>query len=167
MPYKDMLVKLYDLNNDWNDIYPSLKGQGIEIRKPIGPEKHFLLNWVGDNFSSGWVSEFDTALSNRPVSCFIAQHEASIIGFGCYDAAALGFFGPLGVVQTARGKGIGRALSKACLMDMRLKGYGYAVIGMAESQEFYKKVAGAIEIPNSSPGIYRSCSDFNSQSPNE
>jgi hypothetical protein len=45
-------------------------------------------------------------------------------------------------------------------MDMRLKGYGYAIIGMAESQDFYKKVAGAVEIPDSSPGIYRSCVCF-------
>ena len=161
MPFNDMLVKLYDLNNDWNDIYSALKGQDVEIRKPIGPEKHFLIKWVADNFTSGWASELDTALSNRPVSCFIAQHETSILGFACYDAAALGFFGPLGVIPSARSKGIGRALSKACLLDMQLKGYAYAIIGMAESPEFYKKVAGAIEIPDSSPGIYRSCMSSN------
>ncbi len=155
MAYHDMLVKLYDLKND--QCYMSaLTEQGIEIRKPIGSEKHDLLRWVGDNFSPGWSSELDTALSNRPVSCFIAQHETSILGFGCYDATALGFFGPVGVLQDARGKGLGGALTQACLMDMRLKGYGYAIIGMAEAQDFYQKVAGAVEIPDSSPGIYRS-----------
>lgn len=163
MPYHDMLVKLYDLNYGLNydqQSIPELRAQGIETRKPMGPEKHQLLKWVEDNFSSGWASELDTALSNRPVSCFIAQHETSILGFACYDATALGFFGPLGVIQSERGKGIGEALTKACLMDMHLKGYGYAIIGMAESQDFYKKVAGAVEIPDSSPGIYRSCVCF-------
>lgn len=159
MPYHDMLVKLYDLNNDPHSI-PDLRAQEIEIRKPIGPEKHELLKWVEKNFSSGWASEFDTALSNRPVSCFIAQHKTLILGFACYDATALGFFGPLGVIPTERGKGIGETLTKACLTDMRLKGYGYAIIGMTESQDFYKKVAGAVEIPGSSPGIYRSCVSF-------
>ncbi|MCK5647834.1 MAG: GNAT family N-acetyltransferase [Gammaproteobacteria bacterium] len=164
MPYHDMLVKLYDVNNDWHDIYSSLKGQDVKIRKPIGPEKHCLIKWAGDNFSSGWASELDMALSNRPVSCFIAQQESAILGFACYDAAALGFFGPLGVIRSARSKGIGRALTRACLLDMRLKGYGYAIIGMAESAEFYKKVAGAIEIPDSSPGIYRACIALKPQS---
>lgn len=156
MPYHDMLVKLYDLDYDQQDI-SDLKGQGIEIRKPIGPEKYDLLLWVEANFSHSWASELDTALSNRPVSCFIAQYKTSILGFACYDATALGFFGPLGVIQSSRGKGIGGALTKACLMEMWLKGYGYTIIGMVESQGFYKKVAGAVEIPDSSPGIYRSC----------
>ncbi|MEW8692978.1 MAG: hypothetical protein AB2535_18225, partial [Candidatus Thiodiazotropha endolucinida] len=73
-----------------------------------------------------------------------------------YDATALGFFGPLGVVESARGNGIGSSLTKACLLDMRLKGYGYAVVGMADTSDFYRKVANAVEIPDSSPGIYQS-----------
>lgn len=154
-----MLVKLYDQDFEPPNIL-NLSSLGIEIRKPIGPEKRELMKWVEENFSHGWASEFDTALSNRPVSCFIAIKRTSVIGFACYDATALGFFGPLGVIHSERGKGLGHALTKACLMDMRLKGYGYAIIGMAESPDFYKKVAGAVEIPDSSPGIYHSCISF-------
>jgi hypothetical protein len=38
---------------------------------------------------------------------------------------------------------------------MRLKGYGYAIVGAVEDTEYYKKTVGALEIPDSSPGIYK------------
>ena len=41
-----------------------------------------------------------------------------------------------------------------CLVLAAL-GYAYAVIGAAHSAEFYRKHAGAIEIPDSDPGFYR------------
>ncbi len=62
----------------------------------------------------------------------------------------------MGVIESARGSGTGTALTRASLFDMRLKGYGYAIVGMAGPVEFYKKVADAVEIPDSYPGIYRS-----------
>jgi len=34
-------------------------------------------------------------------------------------------------------------------------GYGYAIIGGVGPADFYTKVAGAVEIEGSSPGIYR------------
>ena len=38
---------------------------------------------------------------------------------------------------------------------MKLKGYGYGVVGMTEQFEFYGKAVGAVEIPGSVPGIWR------------
>jgi predicted N-acetyltransferase YhbS len=67
----------------------------------------------------------------------------------------LGFFGPGGVAESYRAKGIGAALLMSCLLDMRLKGYGYAIIGDVGPVEFYRKVVGAIEIPDSTPGFYK------------
>ncbi|MEJ2098856.1 MAG: hypothetical protein P8X68_02615 [Desulfobacterales bacterium] len=43
----------------------------------------------------------------------------------------------------------------ACLLDMKLKGYGYAIVGAVENSEYYKKAVGALEIPDSAPGIYK------------
>ena len=68
-------------------------------------------------------------MSNHPISCFVAVQNQQIIGFACYDATALGFFGPTGVIEESRGKGVGKALLLACMLDMKLKGYGYAIIG--------------------------------------
>jgi GNAT superfamily N-acetyltransferase len=150
----DMLVKLYELKDDWSFI--AEQGElGITIRKPIGPEKQLIVDWVRENFSDAWASETDRAISNTPISNFIAIQGGSLIGFACYDATALGFFGPIGVLESCRGKGTGRALLLACLLDMKLKGYGYAIIGAVGPAEFYAKSAGAAEIPDSSPGLWK------------
>ena len=150
----DMLVKLYDLPNDWTFIREQ-EEKGVVIRKPIGPEKHVLMDWVKGNFGDAWCSETDVAASNSPVTCFVAIREGKLIGFACYDATALGFFGPLGVEEPHRGQGTGIALLKACLLDMKLKGYGYAVIGSVGPEEFYRKTVGAVVIPDSAPGLYK------------
>ena len=150
----DMLVKLYNLADNW-DFIAAQAALGVTIRKPIGPENHLVIAWVHDRFSAKWASEVAVALHNHPVSCFIAIKDEAIIGFACYDATTLGFFGPTGVAEARRGRGTGGALLLACLLDMKLKGYGYAIIGAAGPTDFYRKVAGAEVIPDSSPGVYR------------
>ncbi len=149
----DMLVKLYDLEDDWHFI-AGQKDQGITVRKPIGPEKQLIVQWVSDNFGSAWAAETDVALANEPRTCFVAVKEAEMIGFACYDATALGYFGPIGVDRRHRRKETGAALLKACLLDMKLKGYGYAIVGAVKDTGFFKKAVGAVEIPESTPGLY-------------
>ena len=150
----DMLVKLYNLDHNW-DFVAKQESLGITIRKPIGPEYAIIVEWVREMFNASWASEVEAALHTHPVSCFIAVKDEAIVGFACYDATALGFFGPTGVDVAQRGQGTGGALLMACLLDMKLKGYGYAVIGAAGPVEFYRKVVGAEPIPDSSPGVYR------------
>ena len=150
----DMLVKLYELELDWSFVSEQAL-LGITVRKPIGPEKHLLVDWVREQFSDAWASETDCAMSNSPSSCFVAIQDEELIGFGCYDATALGFFGPVGVLEACRGRGTGEALLLACLLDMKLKGYGYAVIGAVGPAEFYRKTVGAVEIPDSAPGLWK------------
>jgi GNAT superfamily N-acetyltransferase len=150
----DMLVKLYTLQDDWWFLDQQEK-LGISVRKPIGPEKHFIIDWVRTKFNSLWASEVDQAISRSPVSCFVAIRDGQLIGFSCYDATALGFFGPTGVDEEFRGLGTGKALLLAALLDMKLKGYGYAVIGAVGPAEFYEKVVGAVEIPDSTPGLWK------------
>lgn len=149
----DMLVKLYDLP----DPHASLSAQaaqGITIRKPIGPEHRGVIDWMLREFSDAWASEAQAALTNRPVSCWVAIQAGALLGVACYDATARGYFGPVGVHPGAQGRGTGTALLRACLHDMRSVGYGYAVIGGAAAPEFYHRSVGATEIPGSSPGLY-------------
>ena len=150
----DMLIKLYEIADDWRFLAEQKK-LGITIRKPIGPEKHVIVNWVSEQFGAGWASETDMAVANRPRSCFVAVKDAVIVGFACYDATGLGFFGPIGVERLHRNRGTGTALMTACLLDMKLKGYGYAVVGSVQATKYYEKTIGAWEIPHSSPGIYK------------
>ena len=150
----DMLVRLYDIKDDRGYLQRQA-ARGVTLRKPIGLEKHLVIDWVKSNFGTSWASETDVALSNRPVTCFLALHSETLLGFACYDATALGFFGPGGVVESHRGQGTGAALLLSCLADMRSKGYGYAIVGDVGPAEFYKKAVGAVEIADSTPGLYR------------
>ncbi|MEN4099130.1 MAG: GNAT family N-acetyltransferase [Anaerolineaceae bacterium] len=147
-------MKLYELNNDWRFLQEQEK-TGVTIRKPIGPEKHYIIDWVRAHFNPLWASEVDQAISNQPITCYIAIYKGQLIGFSCYDATALGFFGPTGVDENFRGKGTGKALLLAALLDMKLKGYGYAIIGAVGPVEFYSKVVGAVEIPGSTPSLWK------------
>ena len=144
----DMLIKLYAL-------FGAVDGlASIPLRKPIGPEHGAIADWVADRFGPGWASEVQVALTNRPVTLWIATRGTELLGFACYDATARGYFGPIGVAESARGQGLGAALLLACLHDMRAGGYGYAIAGGVGAPEFFRRVAGAIEIPDSMPGLY-------------
>jgi hypothetical protein len=152
MPH-DMLVKLYNIEDDWSFIKDQKK-KGIAIKRAIGPEKSIVVNWAGDYFSEVWKNEADVSFSNNPISCFVAVRDARMIGFACYDTTKLGFFGPTGVAEECRGLGTGKALLMACMLDMKLKGYGYAAIGAVGPAKFYEKAVGAVIIPDSWPGVY-------------
>ena len=150
----DLLVKLYTLP-DAGETLEKLSRKGIEIKRAIAPEKHHVLNWVGEKFSKGWASECDAAFSNIPCSCFVAVKDSRIAGFACYDATARGFFGPIGVEETLRGTGLGKGLLTRTLEAMREAGYGYAIVGWAGPADFFKKTVGATVIEGSDPGVYK------------
>lgn len=150
----DMLVKLYELPQA-APIMNKLAEAGIEIRRPIAPEKHLVVQWVREHFNEGWASETEVAFSNNPVSCCIAIEKGEMIGFACYEATAKNYFGPTGVDVSTRGKGVGTGLLIASMHALRELGYGYAIIGGAGPVEYYNKTVGAIPIENSVPGIYK------------
>jgi GNAT superfamily N-acetyltransferase len=125
------------------------------VRRAFAAEKRLVCDWIAAQFDSAWASECEAALTRIPVACFLAVRDRELLGFACYDATARGFFGPTGVAESERSQGIGAALLRAALEDMAHQGYAYAIIGAADSVDFYRKHAGAIEIPDSDPGFYR------------
>lgn len=150
----DMLVKLYTLP----ELAPVVLQQnqaGIAIRRALPPEKHLVTKWITDTFAALWASECDVAFTRQPPSCFLAIDQGNLCGFACYEATCKNFFGPTGVSESHRGRGIGKALLLACLHAMRVEGYAYAIIGGVGPAEFYQKTVGAIEIEGSTPGIYK------------
>ena len=132
----------------------TLDGVAVRLRKPTGPEHAGVARWVAEHFGAGWASEVQVALNNRPVSVWIATQRAGLLGFACFDATARGFFGPLGVADAMRSRGVGAALLRVCLQDMRAAGYGYAIAGGVGAPDFFRRVAGAVDIPDSTPGLY-------------
>lgn len=152
----DLLVKLHGPSfapNAASERYGA-EESGIRVRRAMAYEKHQVVDWVRLHFGTGWASECDVAFGNRPIACHIATENGAILGFVCHDSTSRGMLGPLGVMESARGRGIGRGLLQAGLHAMAAAGYAYAVIGGAGSLEFYRRVVDVIEIPDSSPGIY-------------
>lgn len=145
----DLLVKLYELPP-----LPPPRDAQWRVRKVMAPEVSVVAEWVGESFSKAWADEFRKAAGNWPVTAFIAARNGKVLGFACYDAVALGVFGPTGIAEEHRGAGLGRALLLACLHDMAARGYAYAVIGGSGPDAFYERAVGAVKIPGSEPGFY-------------
>lgn len=145
----DLLVKLYDL--------PEFKEEdGFRIKRPMSPERRTVVRWVDERFGERWASEVEMAFSGHPIRCFVAlDADREMRGFACYDTSFRGFFGPTGVDEEFRGKGIGTALLLHSLHAMAELGYAYAVIGHSGADEYYRKTVGAIPIQDSEPGPYR------------
>lgn len=145
----DMLVKLYDLP-------PAPTGPNdAEVRRLLLPEKHLLIPWVERVFSAGWADECEAACTRQPPSCFVAVRGGQWLGFCVYDGVARGMLGPIGVAPAMRRCGLGTALVRAALGDMRAQGYAYAVVGWVQSEAFFAAAAGALPIPGSEPGLFR------------
>lgn len=154
----DLLVKLYELP-PLQPAHEAVADNSITIRRALVPERSVVIDWVASRFSRPWADECRVATSRHPVSCFVATTEKDgafhLLGFACYNATYQGFFGPIGVDETHRGKGIGSALTLTALHAMRNEGFAYAVIGAAKDAAWFHEVAGATVIERSSPGPYR------------
>lgn len=148
----DLLVRLYDLPAF--EAESRVRDAGIVVRRALPPEREIVLDWIRARFSTFWVSEAALCLSQHPTTIYLAVRGNDLLGFACYDGTAKGFFGPTGVDETERGKGIGEALLITTLRGLREAGYGYAVIGDPGPVEFYRKRLETLEIPKSAPGIY-------------
>lgn len=148
----DMLVKLYTLP-DLEPVIAQQRAAGVVVRRALPPEKHVIVQWVRREFGDIWASETDVSFARSPVGCFIAVAGQQMLGFACYETTCKDYFGPTGVSEAARGRGIGKALLLAALHALRAEGYAYAIIGAVGPAEFYSKVVGATLIPDSTPGI--------------
>ena len=145
----DLLVNLLKL--------PSLEPSpdpAVNIRRAQPFEITPVRQFIEENFSIAWADEISVGLANNPVTVFIATREGRIIGFAGYECTRKAFFGPTGVDERERGRGIGRSLLIAALYGLRELGYVYGIIGAAGPVEFYQEAVGAIVIPDSDPGLY-------------
>jgi GNAT superfamily N-acetyltransferase len=150
----DMLVKLYNQKHE-HILLESLSSEGVKVCRAHPADRARIAEFA-KTFSDAWENECLASFGNNPPSCFIAAKEGALLGFACYDATAKNFFGPIGVDDSARGMGVGRALLNSCLMAMISDGYGYAIIGWVseENYKFYKTCCDAVLIKDSFPGVY-------------
>ena len=145
----DLLVNLLKL-----PARESLIDHEVIIRRAQPFEITPVREFIKTNFSIAWADEISVGFANKPVSVFIATRDRRVIGFAGYECTRKAFFGPTGVDEAERGRGIGKALLLESLWGLRELGYVYGIIGAAGPVEFYQQTVGAIVIPDSEPGIY-------------
>jgi len=102
-----------------------------------------VLAFIEKEFGRIWRFE----ASNAGDNLFYVEVEGEVAGFAAHDAnnRGLGFFGPTGVARTHRGRGLGAALLRASLADLRRLGYERAIIPWTDALDFYRKACGATE----------------------
>ncbi len=149
----DMLVDLYKMP-EHDGYLKELKENGVEIKCAMAPSRQLIFDFIKENFSERWAYEAEKGIWKDMPSTFVAVKDGKIIGFASYDVTGLGYFGPLGVLESERKGGVGRALTLRCLDAMREKGYGYAIIGWVGPAKFYEKVANAVIIEGDHKAIY-------------
>jgi GNAT superfamily N-acetyltransferase len=149
----DLLVNLLKLP-PLDPLIDEQKEAGINIRRAQPFEMTSVREFVESNFSISWADEISIGFAHQPITVYIATRESRVIGFAAYECTRRSFFGPTGVAEDDRGRGVGKALLVAALWGLREMGYVYAIIGHAGPMEFYREAVGAIPITGSEPGIY-------------
>ena len=149
----DLLVNLFKLP-PLERAFTKITDASVNIRRAQPFEITPVREFIKSNFSIAWADEVSVGFAHKPVTVYIATRDARVIGFAGYECTRKAFFGPTGVAENERGRGIGKALLIASLWGLRELGYVYGIIGGAGPVEFYQEAVGAIEIPESEPGIY-------------
>ena len=145
----DLIVNLLKLRS-----LERLNDDSVNIRRAQPFEITPVREFVEQHFSQGWADEISVGFSNKPISIVIATRDGRVIGFAGYECTRKAFFGPMGVSERERGRGVGTALLIASLWGLRELGYVYAIIGSAGPADFYQRTVGATVIPDTEPGIY-------------
>jgi GNAT superfamily N-acetyltransferase len=150
----DMLVRLYALP-DPAPYDARTASAGVVVRRLDAWDRAPLRRFVEGHFTENWASEADFAFAGgHPITGFVAIEGGAIAGFAVYETSRRGFFGPTGVREDLRGKGVGASLLFRCLEGMRDMGYAYAIIGGVGPAEFYAKVCSATVIEGSEASVY-------------
>ena len=149
----DMLVNLLRLP-PVDEASEGLRAAGLVVRRARPWEQTPVREFVARHFGRAWADEISVGFARQPVSVYVAARDGRLVGFAAYECTRRNFFGPAGVAEAERGRGLGRALLLASLWAMREMGYAYAVIGGVGPADFYAHAVGATVIPDSSPGVY-------------
>ncbi len=134
-----LLIDLDDALFTQDDVHHEIEAldreRGIYCgREHRTPER--VLAWIDDRF--GGTASYEAAAGG----IWLAQEAGEFVGFAAFDARGLayddlrfwmardgvGIVGPIGVVPSARGRGIGRTLLHAAAFSMRERGYRQALV---------------------------------------
>jgi len=114
-------------------------------RRPSHAEGSRVLAFIEREFGRIWRFEAAKAFDTGLPQIFITEDAGDVTGFAAHDVnnRGLGFFGPTGVANAMRGRGLGCALLRSSLADLRRLGFDRAVIPWTDALPFYDKCCGA------------------------
>ncbi len=119
---------------------------GFLFRKARLQEKKELVSWVRDTFSPFWAYEVSCGFSEDSTSIWLAEHKGEVVGFSAYSVLEPDWFGPIGVDERVRGKGIGTVLLYKAISSLRLDGHRFVTIPWTELLFFYSQLPGIVSI---------------------
>ncbi len=139
----DMRVDLARADLDTAAEEAALRAEGIVLRRATADDMPATLAMVDSYFSPGWHIEVADSDLFDPRPVFIAASGDQIVSFAAYDVSGPRRFGPTGTNPAWRRKGIGGALLKLCLRDLRDRGAAECEIGWVGPIGFYARAVGA------------------------
>jgi mycothiol synthase len=116
---------------------------GVEIRRLTASEAPDFQRWMHTAWEAEWAREVRLTLARDPISCFVALENGEYLGFAACDTNRLGWFGPMGTSEAARGRGVGATLLRCCLRDYLDRGAAECQVAWVGPQDFYRKAVGA------------------------
>jgi len=130
---------------------PVLKKEGYKYERVQHEDFDKTYDFVKQQFPSNtWAAEVKFSFTFNPPSTFIAKDtNNNIVGWATHSQFFPGSFGPTGVKESLRGKGIGTLLFLWCLWDIKQKGVDNCEIMWVggDTVKFYSKAIGAYISP--------------------
>jgi len=139
----DMAVDLAAADLDTSAVEASLAQRGIALRRATHEDLPAIATFALQTFSEGWRQETLFTARWQKLPLFVAFDGAQVVGFAAYDVCGPARFGPTGTRPDYRRYGIGGALLKMCLRDLRERGDHICEISWAGPLGYYARAVDA------------------------
>lgn len=119
----------------------SLAAEGIEIEYFSTPYTHKLLSFLETEFPGDWAAVIRERLRQHcdPKDIVIARKGDEVLGYCQVDGE---HFGPFGVHESLRGKGVGTVLIIKAMQYAKQKGIRHLWLAWTGAVDFYSRKAG-------------------------
>jgi GNAT superfamily N-acetyltransferase len=119
------------------------KEDGLEFSSVGGSEQIEVLDWIEAHFYPLWRSESAYALNRPAPSVFISRDKTGeLLGFATINGVAPGRFGPMGVSDDQRRRGIGTILLFDAFQALKDQRFTKATVHWTGQLYFYTQVPG-------------------------
>ena len=130
-----------------HEVMKSCQAKNILFRRGVRGEENAVSKWVFERFGPFWKIETLMAYTRRErPTIWLALRGDEVLGFSCYSALHIDWFGPIGVDVKARRLGIGTVLLFKSLEDMHLMGRRIIRIPWTSHLFFYSQVPNVVRI---------------------